>query len=253
MDQPLANPLLKSTCSPEEWAARVELAACYRLVHHFRMTDLIYNHITVRVPGRHDQFLINPYGVMYKDMTASGMVKIDLDGNLLEPSPWQVNQAGFVIHSAIHAARHDVYCVLHTHTKAGVAVSCLEEGLLPLNQFSLQFHNRLAYHDYQGIALDVAERDSLVADLGDKWSMILRNHGLLTCGKTVAAAFNRMFYLNQSCEVQIAAQSAGKIRLPSPEVMEHTARQFERETDIYDLEWTALVRLLDEVNPGYDQ
>lgn len=253
MDQPLANPSLKSTCSPEEWAARVELAACYRLVHHFRMTDLIYNHITVRVPGRHDQFLINPYGVMYKDMTASGMVKIDLDGNLLEPSPWQVNQAGFVIHSAIHAARHDVYCVLHTHTKAGVAVSCLEEGLLPLNQFSLQFHNRLAYHDYQGIALDVAERASLVADLGDKWSMILRNHGLLTCGKTVAAAFNRMFYLNQSCEVQIAAQSAGKLRLPSPEVMEHTAKQFERDTDIYDLEWSALVRLLDEVNPGYDQ
>ncbi|MFY7958585.1 MAG: class II aldolase/adducin family protein, partial [Elsteraceae bacterium] len=143
--------------------------------------------------------------------------------------------------------------VLHTHTKAGVAVSCLEEGLLPLNQFSLQFHNRLAYHDYQGIALDVAERASLVADLGDKWSMILRNHGLLTCGKTVAAAFNRMFYLNQSCEVQIAAQSAGKLRLPSPEVMEHTAKQFERDTDIYDLEWSALVRLLDEVNPGYDQ
>ena len=253
MDQSLSSPSIKATCSPEEWAARVELAACYRLVHHFRMTDMIYNHITVRVPGRHDQFLINPYGVMYKDMTASGMVKIDLEGRLVEPSPWPVNEAGFVIHSAIHAARHDVYCVLHTHTKAGVAVSCLEEGLLPLNQFALQFHNRLAYHDYEGIALDLAERARLVDDLGDKWSMILRNHGLLTCGKTVGSAFNRMFYLNQACEVQIAAQSAGKIRLPSPAVQEHTAQQFERESNIIEMEWQSLLRLLDETNPGYAQ
>jgi len=253
MDQPLSSASVKAACSPEEWAARVELAACYRLVHHFRMTDMIYNHITVRVPGRHDQFLINPYGVLYKDMTASGMVKIDLDGKLIEPSPWSVNEAGFVIHSAIHAARHDVYCVLHTHTKAGVAVSCLEVGLLPLNQFALQFHNRLAYHEYEGIALDLEERGRLVADLGDKWSMILRNHGLLTCGKTVGAAFNRMFYLNQACEVQLAAQAAGPLRLPSPKVQEHTAQQFERESNIIEMEWRSLVRLLDETNPGYAQ
>ncbi len=207
------------------------------------------------MPGTHDRFFINPYGLHFSEITASSLVKIDLDGNVVEDNGHPVNKAGFVIHSAIHAARPDVACVLHTHTRSGVAVSCLAEGLLPLNQFSLQFYNRVAYHDYEGVALDLDERQRLVADLGDKRVMILRNHGLLTAGRTIPEAFSLMYYLNESCRVQIEVMaSGGKIHQVGGQVAEKTARQFDRD----DMpggqrEWPALLRLLDRKDPSYRQ
>ena len=240
--------------SQAEWETRVQLAACYRLVARYRMTDLIYTHISARIPGHEDQFLLNPYGLMFNEVTASNLVKIDLQGNLLENSGYRVNSAGFTIHSAIHAARHDVACVLHTHTKAGFAVSCQKQGLLALNQISLQFHNRLAYHDYEGIALDLDERPRLVADLGNKYAMILRNHGLLTAGRTIPEAFSLMFYLERACEVQIAALAGGsELIVPPPEVCEKAALQNQMENDAPcgDREWEAHIRMLDREDQSY--
>jgi ribulose-5-phosphate 4-epimerase/fuculose-1-phosphate aldolase len=239
--------------SAAEWDTRVELAACYRLVAHYRMTDLIYTHISARVPDHADQFLLNPYGLMFDEITASSLVKIDLDGKVVEDTPYHVNAAGFTIHSAIHAARHDVACVLHTHTRAGIAVSCQKQGLLPLNQISLQFHDRLAYHDYEGIALDHDERPRLVADLGDKRAMILRNHGLLTAGRSIPEAFSLMFYLERACEIQVAAQAGGaELVMPSPATREKTALQYESGDDPSGgLEWAAQLRLLDRLDAGY--
>jgi ribulose-5-phosphate 4-epimerase/fuculose-1-phosphate aldolase len=253
--------------SDEEWRLRRELAVCYRLIAHFRMTDLIFTHISVRVPGPDHHFLINPYGLMFDEITASNLVKIDLDGNAVEPSAYPVNPAGFVIHSAIHAARDDAHCVLHTHTKAGCAVAAQKDGLLPLNQISLEFYNNTAYHDYEGIALDLDERERLVKDLGMKPVMILRNHGLLTVGKDAQQAFLRMYYLEKACEIQLAAQAGGTaLVLPPKEVCEHTERQFNAppasvtkpvndgvlaDIDGYDLSWSALLRLLDRLDPGY--
>lgn len=242
---------------------RRELAAVYRLVAHFRMTDLIFTHISVRLPGPDKHFLINPYGLLFEEITASNLVKIGMDGNLVEPSEFKVNPAGFVIHGAIHAAREDAHCVLHTHTRAGCAVAAQEHGLLPLNQISMEFYNRVGYHDYEGIALNMAERERLVADLGPHSAMILRNHGLITTGISPQQAFLRMFYLEKACDIQIAALSAGnlssgELRLPSSEVAEHVARQFAGEehddyTDdhAYDLAWAALLRLLDRIAPDY--
>lgn len=232
---------------------RVQLAACYRLLAHFGMDDLVFTHISARVPGTQDQFLINPYGLHFSEISASSLVKIDLGGNLVEDNGYPVNKAGFVIHSAIHAARHDLACVLHTHTRSGIAVSCLAEGLLPLNQFSLQFHNRVAYHDYEGIALDLDERQRLVADLADKRVMILRNHGLLTAGRTIPEAFELMYYLDQACRVQLEVMaSGGKMLLVPGQVAEKTARQFDREdASAGQREWPALLRILDKNDPSY--
>ena len=244
--------------SEEEWRARRDLAACYRLVDHFGWTDLIYNHITLRAPGDGHHILINPYGLHYEEVSASNLVKIDLEGNKIEPSDYGINQAGYVIHSAIHGAREDVRCVVHTHSRFGVAVSCLEEGFVPMTQGGLQFYNRIAYHDYEGIALDLDERSRLVADLGDKNAMILRNHGLLTCGRSVPEAFSRMFYLEQACQVQIDTLSSGrKLSRLSGQVSEHTAQQWEGggdgslHKDEESLEWTAMLRLLDRRDPSY--
>ncbi|MBV8446517.1 MAG: class II aldolase/adducin family protein, partial [Hyphomicrobiales bacterium] len=192
-----------------EWRQRVELAACYRLLAHYRMTDLIYTHSTVRVPGEPEHFLINPYGWRWEEITASSLVKIDTRGEKVGASPHRVNPAGFTIHSAVHMARHDAACVIHTHTRAGMAVASLKEGLLPLNQIAMQFYGRLGVHDYEGVALDLDERQRIVADLGAKRALLLRNHGLLTVGRNVAEAFQLMYYLNLACEVQIAAQSTG--------------------------------------------
>lgn len=241
-----------------EWRVRCDLAACYRLIAHYRMTDHIYTHISARVPGTRDHFLINPYGMTFDEITASSLVKIDHDGEKVEESDHEVNPAGFTIHSAIHAAREDAHCVLHTHTRAGVAVSCMKEGLLPLNQIALQFYgDRLAYHDYEGIALDLDERERLAADLGSARSLILRNHGLLTAGRSVAEAFSLMFYLNRACEIQVDVCSMNQaFVLPSPEVCEHTARQYEGAlgsgTHEYDMEWHAHLRILSRANPGWD-
>lgn len=236
-----------------EREARVALAACYRLIAHFGMDDLVYTHISARVPGSPGHFLINPYGMMFHEITASSLVKIDYDGTIVEDTGYPVNKAGFVIHSAIHMARPEINCVLHTHTRAGIAVSCLEEGLMPINQHSLMFYDRLAYHDYEGIALDLDERQRLVRDLGDHRAMVLRNHGLLTAGSTVAEAFSRMYYLEQSCRIQIDLMgTGGKINRLSDNVRRHTAEQFANSpVPCGEREWLALLRLLDAKDPGY--
>jgi len=244
--------------SPTEQDLRRELAAVYRLVAHFRMTDLIFTHISLRIPGPEHHFLINPYGLLFDEITASSLVRVNLDGESVGAPEARVNPAGFVIHSAIHAAREDALCVLHTHSKAGCAVAALDEGLLPVNQISLEFYDRVAYHDYEGIALNLDEQKRLVEDLGDKNSLILRNHGLLTVGTTPAQAFLRMFYLDKACEIQVTAAAAGAMRVPSPEVCEYTARQFEGtvvgdygDPEGMGLAWSALLRLLDRVAPDY--
>ncbi|MEW2403282.1 class II aldolase/adducin family protein [Streptomyces sp. NPDC046862] len=246
--------------SDEEQRLRRELAAVYRLVAHFRMTDLIFTHISLRLPGPGHHFLINPYGLLFEEITASNLVKIDLDGNPVEPTPYPVNPAGFVIHSAIHAARSDAHCVLHTHTKAGCAVAAQRAGLLPVNQMSMEFHDRVGYHDYEGVALNLDEQRRLVADIGDHPALILRNHGLLTVGETAAQAFLRMYYLEKACEIQVTAQAGGvPLKLPPAEVCERTGRQLRGEehgSDLqddhaYDLAWQALLRLVKRVAPDY--
>lgn len=245
----------------EEVRLRRELAAVYRLVAHFRMTDLIFTHISQRLPGPDHHFLINPYGLLFEEITASSLVKIDLDGNAVEPSPHPVNPAGFVIHSAIHKARTDAHVVLHTHTRAGCAVAAQQGGLLPVNQMSMEFHNRVGYHDYEGVALNLAEQGRLVADLGGHPALILRNHGLLTVGDSAKQAFLRMYYLEKACEIQVTAQAGGApLVLPSEQVAEYTAQQLTGEGgassdfedhDAYDLAWGALLRLVERIAPDY--
>ena len=205
----LTVPSLRDRVSADEWATRVDLAACYRLVASFGWEDLILTHISARVPGTEDQFLINPYGVYFDEITASSLVKIDLQGRKVDDSPFSVNAAGFVIHSAIHAARHDARCVLHTHTLNGVAVSAQRDGLLPISQHASFVVASLGYHDYEGVALRDDEKPRLVADLGDKTSLILRNHGLLTVGATIPDAFVAMYYLESACAIQVRAQAGG--------------------------------------------
>jgi ribulose-5-phosphate 4-epimerase/fuculose-1-phosphate aldolase len=238
-----------------EWQARVDLAACYRLLAHFGMQDTIFGHATARVPGSPGEFLINPFGQLYDEITASSLVKIDHEGHALGRSA-PVNAAGFVIHSAIHAARPDVDCVIHTHTRAGVALSCLEEGVLPINQFALEFAGHIAYHDYEGIALDLDERERLVRDLGSSNALVLRNHGMLTAAQTIPGAFYLFFYLEQTAKVQLDVMaSGGKIVQVPKAVQEHTAGQFESNRNPANTglrSWPAMLRLLDRVNPGYD-
>jgi ribulose-5-phosphate 4-epimerase/fuculose-1-phosphate aldolase len=242
-----------SNIAQSEWQARVDLAACYRLVALHGMDDIVYTHISARVPGPEDHFLINPFGSMFEEITASALVKIDLDGKVISPLGARVNEAGFTIHSAVHAARRDVGCVIHTHTRAGMALSALERGLLPLCQKSMLFHNRLAYHAYQGVAFDLDERASLLADLGAMKAMVLRNHGLLTCGRDCAEAFSLMYQLELACRVQmdvLAANAAA--RIPADEVAEKAASQLESyPLTPFDLEWPGLLRKLDRLDPGF--
>ncbi|MEE3851300.1 class II aldolase/adducin family protein [Gordonia sp. LSe1-13] len=248
-----------TTQTPDEAQLRRELAAVYRLVAHYKMTDLIFTHISVRIPGPEDHFLINPYGLLFEEITASNLVRIDLDGNVVGDTDAVVNPAGFVIHSAIHRERHDAQCILHTHTLAGCAVAASETGLLPLNQISMEFHNRVGYHDYEGVALNLDEQKRIVDDIGDHNSLILRNHGLLTVGETPGRAFLRMHYLNKACEIQVAATRAGEVRLPDERIAEHTARQLNGEDagDDYtddvglDLAWQAMLRLVERIAPDY--
>ncbi len=252
----LEIPSLKGKVSPEEWAVRVDLAAAYRLVSRYGWEDLVFTHISARVPGTEDHFLINPYGLFFDEITASSLVKIDQQGNKLEDSPFPVNQAGFVIHSAIHAARHDARCVLHTHTLNGVAVSAQRAGLLPISQHSLFVLNSLGYHDFEGPALDDDEKPRLAADLGDHRCLILRNHGLLTVGETVADAFLAMYYLEASCAIQVRAQSGGGELIPVPkDVMDKgyaqaTASQ-RRQGGQGRLVWPGLLRRLDRIDPTF--
>lgn len=239
-----------------EWEQRVELAACYRLLAHYKMTDLIYTHSTVRVPGEPGRFLINPYGYRWEEITASSLVKIDVDGNKIGDSPHRVNPAGFTIHSAVHMSRHDAACVIHTHTRAGMAVSATRDGLLPLTQIALSFYGRIGIHDYEGIALDLDERQRIIADLGEtNCGLILRNHGLLAVGRSVAEAFQTMFYLERACEVQVAALSMGReLVIPPKEVCEKVERQVAQgnfDDGDLQLEWAAHLRMLDAIDPTY--
>ena len=245
---------VKSRVSDAEWQTRVDLAACYRLVAHYRMTDLIYTHISARVPGPEHHFLINAYGLMFDEITASALVKVDLDGNILEDETGLgINHAGFVIHSAVHKAREDVKCVIHTHSGAGVAVSAQAGGLLNISQHSMRFHNRMAYHDYEGIALDMDEQSRLQANLGGKFAMILRNHGLLACGVDVADAWDNIYYMERSCQAQIAAQAGGgPLIICADAVAERVATQFARPGRASATKhWGACLRLLDKLDPSY--
>ena len=252
----LEIPSLKGKVSDEEWAVRVDLAAAYRLVSRYGWEDLVFTHISARVPGTEDQFLINPYGLFFDEITASSLVKIDQDGNKLQDSPFDVNAAGFIIHSAIHAVRHDAKCVLHTHTPSGVAVATQRAGLLPISQHSLFVLSSLGYHDFEGPALDADEKPRLVADLGENRCLILRNHGLLTVGETVADAFVNMYYLEASCSIQVRAQSGGGELIPVPkEVMDKgyasTAAAQRRVGGQGRLVWPGLLRRLDRTDPSY--
>lgn len=239
-----------------EWQVRVDLAACYRLVARYGMSDLVYNHITARVPGDAEHILINPYGFLYAEITASSLYKIDLDGNVvLKPDThYGINHAGYVIHSAVHAARHDVACVIHTHTRAGMAVSAMKCGLLPLTQTAMRFHGATAYHDYEGPAIDLDERARLVRDLGKHDAMVLRNHGLLTCGRSIGEAFNLMYWLEMACKAQVDAMASGtELVLPSPQVAETTASRYAPgNRRVYgEMEWEAMLRQLDREDPSY--
>ena len=204
-------PSLKGRVSDAEWETRVALAACYRLVDLFGMSDLTYNHITARIPGTDDHLLINLYGLLYREITASSLVKIDLEGNILHKpdTDYGINKSGYVIHGAIHKARPDVKCIIHTHTRAGMAVSAMKCGLLPLNQTAIRFHGHIGYHDYEGPAINLDERVRIVENLGPHNALVMRNHGLLTCGPTIPQAFNTMYQLEMSARAQVDAMAAG--------------------------------------------
>ena len=258
--RPQARKAPKERISSEEWQARVELAAAYRLCAIMGWTDMISTHLSCRVPGRHDQFLINPYGLMFEEITASSLLKIDVEGNKLSESPYNANRAGFVIHSAVHMGRADAHCVMHLHTNYGTAVSMQKHGLLPISQQALTVMSLLRYHAYEGVAFDTGERERLLNDLGQDGAMlILRNHGTLTLGETVGEAFARMNRLERACRLQVLALSGGAEPNPvAQEVVDHAMAQGPQ---IYGkggqsaggaLVWSALLRKLDRENPGYD-
>ena len=250
----LATPAVRDRVTAEEWEMRVNLAACYRLAAHYRMTDLIYTHISARVPGPDHHFLINAFGLLWDEISASTLVKVTLDGEIVDdPTGSGINRAGYVIHGAVHRAREDVVCVMHTHTAAGIAVSAQDEGLLPISQHAMRFTGNIAYHDYEGLALELDEQARLVDDLGSHKAMILRNHGLLTCGDSIPQAFDLMYYLQRACETQINALAGGvKLRMPPEEVANKTAGQFRNlPYKQKNTEWKAHLRMLDKMDASY--
>ncbi|MBV8272840.1 MAG: class II aldolase/adducin family protein [Cupriavidus sp.] len=251
-------PSMRNQCSEAEWQARVDLAACYRLVELYGMADMMANHISVRVPDEEDAFLINPYGMMYEEITASCLIKVDHDGKILSKPDfgalnYGINKAGYVIHSAVHHARPEVACVIHTHSWASMAVSALECGLLPVTQTAMRFL-KVGYHDYQGVVLDTAEQASLIEDLGRGEALILRNHGALTVGNTVGEAFNWMHRLELACRSQVAAMSCNTpLQQVAPAVLEATWNNYQPGTrrPYGVMEWPALLRKLDRLDPSY--
>jgi len=247
---------VKQQVSEQEWQTRVDLAASYRTVAMHGWDDLVFTHISARIPGPEHHFLINPYGLMFEEVTASSLVKVDLQGNKVMDSDYDVNPAGFTIHSAVHEAREDAKCVMHLHTVAGIAVSATKQGLLPLSQQSLFALSSLSYHDYEGVALNPDEKSRLVADLGETNFMILRNHGLLTCAETIADAFLYMYLLECSCQIQLKAQASGQELIPIPSQIlagiQAQAKQVTRSAG-GGLAWPGILRKLDRINPGYDQ
>ncbi|MES2194227.1 MAG: class II aldolase/adducin family protein [Pseudomonadota bacterium] len=267
---------VKAAVSAEEWQTRLDLAACYRLIAAYGMSDLIYNHISARIPGQGEQYLINPYGMLYEEITASSLVKIDVDGHtMLQPDHgYNVNVAGFYLHAPIHRTRPDVQCIIHTHTRAGTAVSGLQEGLLPLSQTAMRFHGRVAYHDFEGPAISRGECDRVVRDLGSHDVMFLRNHGLLVCGRTIPQAFNAMYWLENACRIQVDLLGCNRLlQQPTPQAIGNTVTCFagteitlanealtnpvlnqaaRAEQGGYGgLEWAALLRKLDRADPSY--
>jgi ribulose-5-phosphate 4-epimerase/fuculose-1-phosphate aldolase len=250
----LATPSVRDRVSSQEWETRVNLAACYRLAAHYRMTDLIYTHISARVPGPDHHFLINAFGLLWDEISASTLVKVTLDGEIVDdPTGSGINRAGYVIHSAVHRARADVQCVMHTHTAAGIAVSAQDHGLLPMSQHAMRFTESIGYHDYEGLALEFDEQKRLVQDLESHNAMILRNHGLLTCGASIPQAFDLMYYLERACQSQVTALAGGtKLRMPPSEVARKTAAQFKGlPYKQKNTEWKAHLRMLDKLDASY--
>jgi len=246
---------VRDSVSDDEWQRRVGLAALYRILDLYEMTDLIYNHITARVPGEPGHILLNPYGLLYGEVTASSLYKIDLDGNvILKPdSDYGLNDAAYVIHSAVHSARHDLECVIHTHTKAAVAVSAMQCGLLPISQQALTFNGCLSYHDYEGPAFDLGERERLAHNLGNNNTMILRNHGALAGGRSLIEAFLNMYLLESACSIQVAAMAGGNaLTMASNEAISRT-REIVKSTrgSGNSLEWNALLRKVEKADPSY--
>ncbi|WPH11969.1 class II aldolase/adducin family protein [Variovorax paradoxus] len=247
---------IQKLVSAEEWQLRVDLAACYRLVALYGWSDLVFTHISARIPGPEHHFLINPYGLMFDEITASSLVKVDQQCNKIIDSPYPVNPAGFVIHSAVHAAREDIQCVLHTHTRAGIAVSAQKNGVLPISQQSTFVLASLAYHDYEGVAFRDDEKPRLQADMGNANFLMLRNHGLLTCGKTIADAFLSMYTFENTCQIQIAAQSGGsELTQVNPKIVEGVGQAMKVQTGGLggQFVWPSLIRKLDRIDDSYKQ
>ena len=254
-DNTLQFPEVRNTVTPAEWQQRVDLAAAYRLAAYYRWTDQIYTHFTAKVPGT-EELLINPYGVLFEEVTASCLVKVTIEGKvLLDPTGMGINPAGYNIHSCVHEARPDLTAVFHTHTAAGIGVACQRRGLLNLSQHSMRFHNRLGYHDYEGIALNPEEKVRLVRDLGPHYAMILRNHGLLGAGRTVREAFEIIYYLERACEAQIRAQSGGAELIECSDAIADKVGQVldAPNRSARDHDWPALKRLLDRMDASYQQ
>ncbi len=243
-----------STISDAEWQIRKDLVAAYQLAALHRMTDHIYTHISARIPGEDGHFLLNAYGLTFDEVTASNLVKVDIAGNVLHDSTGLgINLAGFIIHGAIHEHRHDAFCVMHTHTQAGIAVSAQKRGLRMLSQHAMRFHGKIAYHDYEGVVLEMDEREHILHNMGALNVMILRNHGLLVCGESVADAFDQMYYLERACQIQISAQSSGEELIEcSDDVAARVAAQFDRPgRPSKDKHWPPLLRMLDRAKPEY--
>lgn len=251
----MGTPSVQSQVSAEEWKLRVDLAACYRLVALYGWSDLVFTHISARIPGPEHHFLINPYGLMFDEITASNLVKVDQQCNKLIDSPYPVNPAGFVIHSAVHEARENAGCVLHTHTRAGVAVSAQKAGILPLSQQSTFVLASLAYHDYEGVAFREEEKPRLQADLGEANFLVLRNHGLLTVGKTIADAFLSMYTFEATCQIQIGAQAGGELTHVHPQIVHGVSEAMRVQTGGLggSFVWPALIRKLNRIDPSYQE
>jgi ribulose-5-phosphate 4-epimerase/fuculose-1-phosphate aldolase len=257
MNQPISK--VRERVSAVEWQVRTDLAACYRWVARLGMSDLIFNHITAKVPGSDGHFLINPFGLLYNEITASCFYTLDIDGNIVDKpagfgGEFPVNQAGFVIHSAVHKAREDALCVMHTHTRAGMAVSAMKQGLLPLTQTSMRFYGAIGYHDYEVPTADISERDRLARDLGTHNALVLRNHGLLACGPSVAETFDLMYWLDNACKVQVdVLAGSAEPNLPSHELATRMAERYRPNggVNFAKIEWAALLRQLDREDPSY--
>ena len=245
---------IKSQVTEAEWQVRQDLAAAYRMVAHYGWDDMVFTHLSARVPGPDDHFLLNPFGYLFNEVTASNLVKVDLDGNVVLDNGHRVNAAGFTIHSAVHMSREDAHAVMHLHTDSGVAVSSTNEGFLPLNQHAMFVFHDLTYHDWEGVALDLDERERLVADLGNKHLMMLRNHGTLTLGRTIASCFMRMYYLERACQIQVNALASGSPNLPSEQatnMMQNIFSNADAWEGLGASSWPALRRQADRLDPRY--